>query len=309
MSRAGNSPLPPAARFPEDLECRIVVPVTPRNPYAIRISEYAGAGVAIGAGAPADRGVVYSMSALEVALAGTKTVTAGGSSLTLRPGRAAAVLPGSHVVSESNGYASFIVFFNDRFPSDFLQQNFRTVPVPDGRAGHACGLGKGGLAWFSSAVRDVFAEPKYFPCMTRVLLQETFLRMTAQDPAVMGFLSTAALSGLGALSSFMADHAVENLSNKKLAELSGRSLSAFQREFSRVFHTTPQKWLMDRRLERARVLVTSTTMTITQICHETGFKDSAHFSRAFRRRFGTAPSAMRPRQSARARPADRRASG
>jgi AraC-like DNA-binding protein len=231
---------------------------------------------------------------LEAAAAGTKVICTDSRRLALKAGTAAVVSPGPCMIRESSGYSSFIVFFNETFPSDFLQQNFRTVPVPDGRGELAYGLGEAGLAWLSSSIDAIFREPKYFPCMSRVMLQETFLRMIARDPGtVKSFLATAALSGQGGLCSFMADHATENISNERLAVLCGKSLSAFRREFERTFSTTPQKWLMERRLGRARALLVSTSMTITQNCHETGFKDSAHFCRAFRGRFGEAPSRVR----------------
>jgi AraC-like DNA-binding protein len=56
------------------------------------------------------------------------------------------------------------------------------------------------------------------------------------------------------------------------------------------------EWMWSRRLEKARVSLESSQITgqsITQIAYDWGFKDPAHFSRAFKSRFGTAPSAYR----------------
>lgn len=56
------------------------------------------------------------------------------------------------------------------------------------------------------------------------------------------------------------------------------------------------EWLWSRRLERARAALESSAATgqsITQVAYDSGFKDPAHFSRAFRARFGVAPSALR----------------
>jgi AraC-like DNA-binding protein len=56
------------------------------------------------------------------------------------------------------------------------------------------------------------------------------------------------------------------------------------------------KWIFQCRLERARVLLVDAARkdsTITEIAHEVGFKDLAHFSRAFKAEFGVMPSSFR----------------
>lgn len=47
------------------------------------------------------------------------------------------------------------------------------------------------------------------------------------------------------------------------------------------------------RMERARALMSETELPLTQIGHTLGYSDQAHFTRAFRRHFGAAPSRMR----------------
>jgi AraC-like DNA-binding protein len=56
------------------------------------------------------------------------------------------------------------------------------------------------------------------------------------------------------------------------------------------------EWMWSRRLDRARVSIESSQTTgqsITQIAYDWGFKDPAHFSRAFKARYGESPSAYR----------------
>lgn len=56
------------------------------------------------------------------------------------------------------------------------------------------------------------------------------------------------------------------------------------------------EWMWGRRLDRARVSIESSQITgqsITQIAYDWGFKDPAHFSRAFKARYGESPSAYR----------------
>lgn len=62
--------------------------------------------------------------------------------------------------------------------------------------------------------------------------------------------------------------------------------------------TTVSKWLWDRRLRAGREDLLDTSkapMTICEIAFSRGFNDSAHFSRAFKDRFGASPREFRQR--------------
>ena len=84
-----------------------------------------------------------------------------------------------------------------------------------------------------------------------------------------------------------------NVNIERFAYLTGRSLSAFKRDFQHLFGTTPGKWLLEKRLSYARHLLSTTQSTINEIAFESGFETVSHFSRAFKERFGSPPSALR----------------
>ncbi|MFD2587239.1 helix-turn-helix domain-containing protein [Croceitalea marina] len=77
------------------------------------------------------------------------------------------------------------------------------------------------------------------------------------------------------------------------AKLSGRSLSSFKRDFNKCFETTPSKWLINRRLDHGKLLLTSTQMNINEICHESGFKNTSHFIKAFKKKYHLPPNQFR----------------
>ncbi|GMN05954.1 AraC family transcriptional regulator [Croceitalea sp. MTPC5] len=82
----------------------------------------------------------------------------------------------------------------------------------------------------------------------------------------------------------------KNMMLEEFAELSGRSLATFKREFKKVFHDTPGKWLKKKRLEYARELLLTTGKKPTSIYLESGFEDYAHFSKSYKQHFGYNPS-------------------
>ncbi len=82
------------------------------------------------------------------------------------------------------------------------------------------------------------------------------------------------------------------------ARAAGYSTCHFVRIFNAVYGETPYAALVERRLDKARRLIHSTELSITEIAHASGFIDRCAFARSFKRRFGKTASAMRSRQSA-----------
>ncbi|MEM6784023.1 MAG: AraC family transcriptional regulator [Bacteroidota bacterium] len=64
------------------------------------------------------------------------------------------------------------------------------------------------------------------------------------------------------------------------------------RSFKRVFGTTPYRYLLDRRLEAAALLLRTTERSVTEVAYEVGFSDLAAFSKAFKKHHGVAPSRL-----------------
>lgn len=91
----------------------------------------------------------------------------------------------------------------------------------------------------------------------------------------------------------MEDNYRYNLQLEDFARLCGRSLSAFKRDFQEVFGMPPGRWLRQQRLERARALLRSTPMQVSEVAFQCGFENLSHFSRAFKEHFGHAPAALR----------------
>ncbi len=91
----------------------------------------------------------------------------------------------------------------------------------------------------------------------------------------------------------MEDNFTFNLKLEEFARLSNRSLSAFKRDFQKVFNNTPGKWLMEKRLNHAMHLLTNQKKTVSEASFEAGFENQSHFSRAFRNHFGFAPATMK----------------
>ena len=91
----------------------------------------------------------------------------------------------------------------------------------------------------------------------------------------------------------MEDNFCFNLKLEQFAKLSSRSLSAFKRDFYRLYETTPGKWLLEKRLNHALHLLSNLGKTVSETAFESGFESASHFSRAFRQRFGISPATIK----------------
>ena len=91
------------------------------------------------------------------------------------------------------------------------------------------------------------------------------------------------------LRDFMEKNYMMEMSLAEFANYSGRSLSAFNRDFRRIFGTPPQKWLIQRRLELARDLLGSGGMRVQDAMTDAGFGNFSHFSRSYKELFGYPP--------------------
>ncbi len=80
-----------------------------------------------------------------------------------------------------------------------------------------------------------------------------------------------------------------NLSLEEFARISQRSLTIFKKEFSRLFKTTPGKWLVKKRLDYASSLLVSSEKNVNEIAYDCGFESATHFSRVFKEQFGVSP--------------------
>lgn len=87
----------------------------------------------------------------------------------------------------------------------------------------------------------------------------------------------------------------QGLNNDVLASMANYSPCHFLCVFERVFLETPHDLLVNERLRRARDLLHTSTLAITEVAVASGFESRSAFSRLFRRRFGNTASEERNR--------------
>jgi transcriptional regulator GlxA family with amidase domain len=82
----------------------------------------------------------------------------------------------------------------------------------------------------------------------------------------------------------------------RLARVSGVSAAHFARCFAQAFGMPPHRYLLTRRIERARALLRDTDLAVTAVAFETGWSSLGTFGRVFRDVTGESPTACRARE-------------
>lgn len=142
---------------------------------------------------------------------------------------------------------------------------------------------KGLETWFGNKISDELSDLKK---------KEMIHLLLRNNKAFKNVLFNFGIPGKINLEAFMNAHFRFNVSLTQLAYLTGRSLASFKRDFEKVFQTSPNRWLQQKRLEEAHYLLSNKKMKPKDVYLEVGFETLSHFSYAFKNKFGISPSGI-----------------
>ncbi len=88
-------------------------------------------------------------------------------------------------------------------------------------------------------------------------------------------------------------HLDGDIALQQVAEACELSVSHFSRAFKQTFRTPPYRWLIERRVDRARDLMTNSRLPLADIAIRCGFADQSALNRSFKRIYGVTPGIWR----------------
>jgi AraC family transcriptional regulator len=95
------------------------------------------------------------------------------------------------------------------------------------------------------------------------------------------------------VSTYIEEHLAEDLSLSALAAVAYLSPYHFARLFKASTGSAPHQYVIGRRIERAKLLLSTTKWSLTTIAHTVGFAHESHLALHFRRLTGLLPSSFR----------------
>ncbi len=198
------------------------------------------------------------------------------------------------------GWCAMGFFLPDGFIKGLMNENLNKLPaysLPGAQDEDILNLHINDLtrSFFSSMIPYFTMDPSPPENLVELKFKELVLSILADtnNGHLLSYFNWLREGKLPALEEIMEKNFTANLTIEEYSYLACRSTATFKREFKKLFHTTPAKWIMKRRVRLARELLENTSMTVGEIAFEVGFESHQHFSRAFKEHIGATPSQWR----------------
>lgn len=230
---------------------------------------------------------IYISKGMEILTNGeNETIVLGpGSSLFLPQGSKLQ----SDFVRKTESLEAYLVFFDDDVITEFLTKvgALRGGDLDD--VDYCYLKASGELAAFFTSIRGEITTQSYLNVKLEELLH--LINWKAGGPAFHSLLLTRKrIPPRQNLARLLETLDTYHLSVGDLAHLSGRSLSSFYRDFKAVYQMPPKRWLLERKLSKARELLLGREMSVTDVALTMGYDNVSAFIKAFSKRYGVTPS-------------------
>ncbi|MCE7062960.1 response regulator transcription factor [Dyadobacter sp. CY343] len=247
---------------------------------------------------PSKYDVFFEEHAVIVVLEGEKKFTSPSQEVHVEKGDILFVQRGFYLMSESinESYKSLVFFFDEKLLKEFVGLHPELFNTQEQKTLFENPI----LLLKSDDNFEKFIQSVFPYFRSRATLKNHFLRLKFQE-LLLHLLELDNSQQLRAilyslykgekvdLAFLMNSYYLKPLTLDELAKLSGRSLSAFKRDFQEEFHTSPAFWLKNKRLDYADFLLRNSTKNVSEISTEIGYESVSHFIKTYKEKFGVTP--------------------
>ncbi|MCG9761890.1 AraC family transcriptional regulator [Pseudoalteromonas sp. Isolate6] len=198
----------------------------------------------------------------------------------------------SDFVKETESLKAYLVFFDDSVVVDYLSKLKKPLDCPNSAPTFCLLEGCNDFsAFFDSIIGDI-KSPSYL----NIKLQELLHLISWKDNQAIFhsvLSSKRCIPPRRNLIRLLETLDVLHLTVGDLAHLSGRSLSSFNRDFKATYKVTPQKWLREKKLSQAKILLVEKELSVTQVALTMGYENVSAFIKAFKLQYGITPKQIK----------------
>lgn len=202
----------------------------------------------------------------------------------------------------ADGWCVLVFFIPDEYLKKFITDYRPNLPIKSNPVLPAAqmidlGVNDTSKSFFHSMLPYFVQQPPPPESLVELKFRELLFNMLINpaNGSLLAWLCHTADCAKQPLSEIMEANYTYNLSLADYAKIAGRSIASFKREFSLLYKTTPGKWLIQKRLDYAAMLLDNSTRAVNDIAFESGFENTTHFSRVFKDKFGATPLQFRQR--------------
>jgi AraC family transcriptional regulator len=150
-----------------------------------------------------------------------------------------------------------------------------------------------GCALWGELHTDGLGGPVYAASLAQVLAIHLLRTACARAPVLRYYAGGLPRHKLRRVLAYITDHLAQPITLADLAALVQMDQYHFLKVFRQAMGLTPHQYLLARRMEQAQALLKDSTMPITDVAFQVGFRTPSHFTWHFRRQTGVTPTAYR----------------
>ncbi len=248
---------------------------------------------------PSKNDVFFEENAVIYVLEGDKLFSSSNSEVRVQKGDVLFVKRGYYLMSESinEAYKSLVFFIDEKILKEFVSQNlelFENTTSIDPNSSWLLTL-KSNEAFgkYIESILPYFkSKTKYLNQFLKLKVQELLLHLLEFDPnnQLKNLLFSIYTGQKADLEFILNTFYLKPLNLDELAKLSGRSLSAFKREFHELFGQSPGQWIKDKKLEHAAFLIKNKMGNVEEVAETIGYESVSHFIKSFKEKYGHTPN-------------------
>jgi AraC family transcriptional regulator len=140
---------------------------------------------------------------------------------------------------------------------------------------------------------DCAMSQLHFDALTTSIGVQLVRRWSNQGVRAKPFQGGLPPARLRRVEEFLMAHLADDIGLDDLAAIADLSAKHFARAFRQSTGIPPHRWLIERRIDRAKALLSSSHEPLADIALTCGFADQSHFTAAFRKVVGATPGSFR----------------
>lgn len=233
-------------------------------------------------------------------LDGEKTVHFAGTQVTVQPHQFVLLAAGNCLMSEkiaahNADYHSILLLFSNQELADFFDRHSPLLGTFSKQSGTHPFLRFEKDVFLTNFVHSLdymLADDKIFhPALQKIKLEELFLYLATQYPGQLQQIRNMSYEGGEEfmIRQAVTSHIESNITVEELAFLCNMSLSSFKRRFARIYGNSPNKWLLEKRMERAAKMLRYDNRKASEIYFELGYENLSSFIQSFKQIYGITP--------------------
>lgn len=191
---------------------------------------------------------------------------------------------------------AYVIFLGDRVITEFLSKKAKiTKPTLNEKNIHKIAPNKLITTFFSS-LHDTYKQYNNSKEILNLKLLELLYLLdlnSINNQLCISLSSIESGKTKRNIQRLIEKYAISDLNINDFAVLSGRSVATFNREFKKIYGTSPKQWLIEKRLSYAYELLVNKEWSVTDTANEIGYENVSHFIESFKKKYNKTPNQIK----------------